>query len=392
MKKYFSIIQSLCRSIVNCDKELAFYQVERLANALKKDGFEKESQSLLATLRNAEKHQSIEPQQLSVSSIVSGEELYPNTPIPVDKETAAPILEVIFPQQLDVQEPLFEDSIRNAINSVILEWTHYGLLLQMKAKPSRSCLIFGKPGTGKTHMAKWMAKCVGLPIVTAKLDGIVSSFLGTSSRNISNLFSFANRYKCVLLLDEFDAIAKLRDDPQEVGEVKRIVNTLLQCLDERSSIGFTIGITNHEQLLDPAIWRRFDIQIEIPTPSNEVRMKLLEHFLRPITITDANVKFICWCMQGASGADIENLTNWIKRMKIISKNEEESVINMMRRYSLLNNGRINEEVKRLLELPNDEVCVKLMDAGISMRQKDIAEVLCITPSSLSKQISKFKKV
>ena len=121
-------------------------------------------------------------------------------------------------------------------------------------------------------------------------------------------------------------------------------------------------------------------------------MKLLEHFLKPITITDANVKFICWCMQGASGADIENLTNWIKRMKIISKNEEESVINMMRRYSLLNNGRINEEVKRLLELPNDEVCIKLMEAGISMRQKDIAEVLCITPSSLSKQISKFKKV
>ena len=81
-----------------------------------------------------------------------------------------------------------------------------------------------------------------------KLDGLVSSFLGTTARNIGNLFAFANRHRCILLLDEFDAIAKVRDDPQEVGEIKRVVNALLQNLDTRRDVGFTIGITNHPKL------------------------------------------------------------------------------------------------------------------------------------------------
>ena len=102
---------------------------------------------------------------------------------------------------------------------------------------------------------------------------------------------------CVLFLDEFDAIAKLRDDPQEVGEVKRIVNTLLQNLDGRDEIGFTIGVTNHEQLLDPAIWRRFDVQIEIPKPSELIIPSLLTRFLEPLKYSEAETSFLSWCLQ-----------------------------------------------------------------------------------------------
>src|SRR5207247_10685382 len=104
--------------------------------------------------------------------------------------------------------------------------------------------------TGKTRLARWMAAQLELPILLARMDGLVSSFLGTTARNIGNLFGFANRYRCLLLLDEFDALAKLRDDPQEVGEIKRVVNALLQNLDARSDLGLTIGITNHPKLLD----------------------------------------------------------------------------------------------------------------------------------------------
>ena len=181
-------------------------------------------------------------------------------------------------------------------------------------------LIIAGAGTGKTHLAKWIAKQIGLPVVLARLEGLMSSFLGTTAKNIGNLFSFANRYNCVLLLDEFDAIAKLRNDPQEVGEVKRVVNTLLQCLDSRKDCGFTIGVTNHEALLDPAVWRRFDVQIEIPKPSPQIIIELVKKFLYPLNFGENEIKLFAWCIEEASGADIEMLAKWIKRAYVVDNN------------------------------------------------------------------------
>lgn len=389
MDQKFSIIQALCRVAVNYDRTVALHQVQRLMEAYEREGCEKEVASLKSILDYAQSHQTLSPTQITVSSVVAGEKLTKNISIPVDKETAAPILEVIFPEDLPDTPPVFDDEIREAVSSIILEWHNYEALQEMNASPSRSCLIYGLPGTGKTHLAKWMARQVGLPVVLAKLDGIVSSFLGTSSRNIGNLFTFANRYQCVLLLDEFDAIAKLRNDPQEVGEVKRIVNTLLQCLDERDNIGFTIGITNHEQLLDPAIWRRFDVQIEIPKPSQQIIPELIRRFLEPMEVSEPDIQFLSWCMQGASGADLQKLANWLKRMRILKEYQDDNLITLMRRYAVLNTERISEPVKEALEGGYERIYAALQESGVDLRKKDIAAVFSMTPSSLSKHISKL---
>ena len=392
MEPYFNIIQTLCRAFSADDKENVDYNIQRLADAYLRDGHEKEAKSLEKILKIARQERPMVATSVSASSILEGEYLTPQIPVPVDKETSAPILELIFDDGLPQEEPIFSDKIKEAIESVVLEWTNYGTLVQMNATPSRSCLIYGEPGTGKTHLAKWIAKRVGLPVVLAKLDGIVSSFLGTSSRNISNLFKFANRYKCVLLLDEFDAIAKLRNDPQEVGEVKRIVNTLLQCLDDRDELGFTIGVTNHEQLLDPAIWRRFDVQIEIPKPTAEVITQLLKEFLKPLSYNDAEVGFLSWCLQGCTGADVQKLANWLKRMSIIPEYKGESLFNLMRRYVLLNTGRTSVLVKEALKKPKDEVIWNILKDNPEMKQKDLAEIFNLAPSSISKLKIKASKV
>lgn len=384
MLPYFNIIQTLCRAFAAGDREGVEYNIQRLADAYKSDGHLNESSQLLRILQMVSKYEGISSFVVSASDVILGEVLTPNVVVPVDKETSAPILEVIFPDGLPQEEPIFNDKIQEAVNSVVLEWTNYSKLLEMRATPSRSCLIFGDPGTGKTHLAKWIAKRVGLPVVLAKLDGIVSSFLGTSSRNISNLFSFANRYKCVLLLDEFDAIAKLRNDPQEVGEVKRIVNTLLQCLDAREEVGFTIGVTNHEQLLDPAIWRRFDVQIEIPKPSREVISTLIKKFLYPLDYNEAEVIFLAWCLQDATGADVQKMTNWLKRMKLIPEYKKESLFDLMRMYVLLNTGRISSKVRTLISYPTDEVVRQLLNHNPTLKQKDLAEIFNMAPSSISK--------
>ena len=211
MDSNFSIIQALCRSALSSSREMTEHQVGRLIECYRKSGMDKEANSLEGILVKAHKTQPIEPLNFVLSSL-EGDVLTKSTTVPVDKETATPILEIIFEDDLEQDVPLFNDSIQIAVDAVINEWRNYDKLVQLKASPSRSCLIFGDPGTGKTMLAKWIAKSVGLPVVLAKLDGIISSFLGTSSRNIANLFRFANKYKCILLLDEFDALAKLRDE------------------------------------------------------------------------------------------------------------------------------------------------------------------------------------
>ena len=389
MKAIFVIIQALCRASLNSNLEVTEFQIGRLVPALEKAGYQKEAASISRLLQSASKQQQAHPVSLQLASSISGELLTSKVPIPTDKETGAPLLEVISPEQLPLSAPIFDDEIKDAVNSVILEWMNYAKLSELQASPSRSCLIYGEPGTGKTHLAKWMARKVGLPIVLARLDGIVSSFLGTSARNIRSLFNFANKYKCILLLDEFDAIAKLRDDPQEVGEVKRIVNSLLQNLDERNECGFTIGVTNHERLLDPAVWRRFDVQVEIPRPSERIIPELLSTFISPMTLSEGEKVFLSWCLQGTSGADIRQLSNWMKRMSVIPEYEDRSLVDNMRRYTILNTERICAEVKHDLEKSNDELIKILTERD--MKKKDIAELFGMSASSLSKTISKTVK-
>jgi len=366
------------------------HQINRLKESLDKDGHEKEAKSLEGILTAAQSAVDMSPSRLQQSFVLAaGEELTKKTQVPVDKETSTPLAEIYFPSDLPDDMPLFNDDIRSAILSIINEWNMYDKLLEVKASPASSCLIYGLPGTGKTHLAKWIAKQIGLPLVLARLEGLMSSFLGTTSRNIGGLFTFVNRYRCVLLLDEFDAIAKLRNDPQEVGEVKRVVNTLLQSLDSRHEKGFTIGVTNHESLLDPAIWRRFDIQVEIPKPSAEVMIKLLKEFLAPLDFTESEIKFLVWCLEGGTGADVETLAKWIKRAYVIDK--ENNIALVMKQFVLLNAGRI-DPVKRNAMMHSDEdlMTMLLNDKNYSFKQKDVAFLYGMTPSTLSKQLSKLK--
>lgn len=388
MDSNFAIIQALCRSALSSTKEMTEHQVGRLIENYRKSGKDKEAKSLEGILLNARKVQPIEPFNFVLSSL-EGDMLTKSTSIPVDKETSTPILEIIFQDDLQRDVPLFNDSIQTAVDSVINEWRNYDKLIQLNASPSKSCLIYGDPGTGKTMLAKWIAKSVGLPVVLAKLDGIISSFLGTSSRNIANLFRFANRYKCILLLDEFDALAKLRDDPQEIGEVKRIVNTLLQNLDARSEKGFTIGITNHEKLLDPAVWRRFDVQIYIPHPNPMVREKMLSKFIFPLEYSQQELKFVNWCMHDATGADLRKLSDWLKRMYILEGSEKRNMLELMKQFATMNTGRVSKRITDLLNGDVSNLYNELStDAYLQLKQKDIAAILEMSPSTLSKLISK----
>ena len=390
----FHIVHALCRAALASPSNAVIRQVERLRDSLEKEGNKADAKKLTSLLNSVDQTCDMAPSRIQKSrAMLDGQELTLNTPVPVDKETATPLVEILFPDTLQGEPPIFGLNVSLAVQSILDEWAHIEELSQIDAYPSRSCLIFGAPGTGKTHLALWMAQQMGIPVVLARLDGLMSSFLGTTSRNIGNLFTFASKYKCILLLDEFDAIAKLRNDPQEVGEIKRVVNTLLQNLDARRNSGITIGITNHESLLDPAIWRRFDVQIEIPKPSHEVMSNIIRKFLAPLKFKEEEIKLLAWCIEGGTGADAKSLVQWIKKNHVLKRTEESSLVGLLQKFALLNSGRIDSSKRNMLIHSEDNLLAALLDdQEYGFKQKEVADFMGLTPSTVSKKLSKLKEI
>jgi AAA+ superfamily predicted ATPase len=150
--------------------------------------------------------------------------------------------------------------------------------------------MYGPPGTGKSRLARHIAQELGLDLYVARLDGLISSFLGSTAKNIRALFDFAAKTPCVLFLDEFDAIAKLRSDNQELGELKRVVNSFIQNLDTLGSQSIVVAATNHQELLDSAIWRRFSYRLALDFPIAELRRTMWTAFIGDLQFTEREIE------------------------------------------------------------------------------------------------------
>ncbi|WP_375268435.1 AAA family ATPase [Phenylobacterium sp.] len=390
---HFSIIQALCRAAIADASPAARKQIERLRDALARDGDAKSAGALSALLTNADRTRELAPSRIERSkSHLQGENLTRNTPVPVDRETSAPLADILFPSDIQPSPPLFNATVSAAIETIIEEWANYDALSQIDLRPSKTCLMYGAPGTGKTRLALWMAHRLDLPVVLVKLDGLVSSFLGTTARNIGNLFTFANRHRCVLLLDEFDAIAKVRDDPQEVGEIKRVVNALLQNLDARRDAGFTIGITNHPKLLDPAVWRRFEVQLEIPRPDFGMRKAIAAHFMPPIEAPDSHLRLIAWFTEGATGAEIESLVRTYKKATALRDEDRRGLLDTLRQFATLNAARIESE-RRALLFDDSANLFRAMksDPILGFSMADIGEIAGKDKSTVSRQLGRVAR-
>ncbi|MFC9778409.1 AAA family ATPase [Paenibacillus chitinolyticus] len=159
----------------------------------------------------------------------------------------------------------------------------YGLL------PRKKILLYGQPGCGKTLGAQRLAWNTGLPLIKVRFDSIVSSYLGETATNLRKLFEVATQSPCLLFFDEFDSVAQSRKSNQEVGEIRRVVNSFLQLLDEYNAPGLLVAATNLDEQLDPAVWRRFDDVFEIPKPGPDELVKLIK-----MTISSIGYNTIDW--------------------------------------------------------------------------------------------------
>jgi hypothetical protein len=194
--------------------------------------------------------------------------------------------------------------------------------LSSKGLASRLALMLsGPPGTGKTLLAGHVAARLNRPFYVVRLDSVISSLLGDTAKNVRTVFDYVPSKNAVLFLDEMDAVAKLRDDRHELGELKRVVNTVIQGLDSLDEHAVVLAATNHPQLLDSAIWRRFPYKIELKTPETEVRVDLWRYFLFEDKDTEARAEDLAVISDGLSGADIETIALTARRHALLDSRE-----------------------------------------------------------------------
>ena len=226
---------------------------------------------------------------------------------PRDKDSFLELYDIIYPKTI-LEDVVLPENQKRLIRQVLKEQNNNAKLAEHHLPPANRMLLCGPPGCGKTMTAFAIAHELNLPMAYVRIDGLVSSYLGQTSVNLRRIFSSVNAQNIVLFLDEFDAIAKKRDDGHEMGELKRVVTALLQNFDNMSSSVFLIAATNHEHLLDPAIWRRFNHVITIDNPGDEQRKTLIRKWLDEYKVEHSvNINKLTDLTAGRSAAQIQEL-------------------------------------------------------------------------------------
>ncbi len=194
--------------------------------------------------------------------------------------------------------------------------------IRRKGLPVRSKLLFcGPPGCGKTICAEVFSAELGLPMYAVKLDQLISSYLGETAANLRKIFDFARKQPCVLFLDEFDALARSRDDSSEHNELRRVVNSLLLFIDRLKPQGFLIAATNLDHALDAAIWRRFDEVIWFDKPDRQLAERYLRMKFRNVP-TAFDVTSKAGEFKGFSYAEIERACIQAMKTAVIERRKE----------------------------------------------------------------------
>lgn len=296
--------------------------------------------------------------------------------IPVDTETRLPLLQFELSPHPD-RELVLPGEVHAELAALVSERQNSQKLIEVGLEPAKSALFVGPPGVGKTLSAKWLAESLGLPLLTLDLSAVMSSFLGKTGNNIRSVLDYAKDAPCVLLLDEIDAIAKRRDDGGDVGELKRLVTVILQEIDRWPSSGLMIAATNHEDLLDPAIWRRFDYVVNFPAPETEQIVQLLKSRLsRDDPALRKWDEVLAQCFAGDSYSEIDRALDRYRRSCILGAEPPEDALMGMIRTKL---GKLDKSAKLSLAR-------RLVSRG-GLTQRKISSLTGLSRSTIRKHTS-----
>ena len=234
-------------------------------------------------------------------------------PLPIDGDSRLALIRV-FDDRAGLAPPILPGSVHDAIGAIIRERQERERLAARGISPTRSAILVGPPGVGKTLSARWIASALGKPLWVLDLTAVMSSLLGKTGNNLRAALDHAKKHAAVLLLDEIDAIAKRRSDESDIGELKRLVTVMLQEVDQWPDSGLLLAATNHPELVDPALWRRFDLVLKFDAPDASAIAVAIQRFLGDdLKLFESWVDVLAAGLQGQSLSDVERSINALRR-------------------------------------------------------------------------------
>ena len=277
--------------------------------------------------------------------------------IPVDRDSRLQLLRHEPATKLE-HEPIWTSLVSEQLGQIVSEHLRSNELLAKGLAPARTALFTGPPGVGKTLAARWLASQLDRPLLTLDLSAVMSSFLGRTGTNVRHVLDYAKGVSCVLLLDELDAIAKRRDDAQEVGELKRLVTVLLQEVDDWPEGGLLVSASNHPELLDPAVWRRFEMQIAFELPEKAAVEQAIQLFVDDKASLNGSWRAaLAEVLSGQSFSDIERELKSLRRQAVLSNCSIEDLFPRL----------IRQHIDGQSKAARKDIGQRLSEAGLSQR-------------------------
>lgn len=286
-------IKSLIKSFGQGDEDRFFASAMQIAASEARSGHSNMAQELKSLIEDAKKNRSLT--QLDRGKIVN---------ISPQKRELNELIDVFQPR-INLSDLVLVEDVRIRLEKLIREQRQLDLLLHHNLTPRRKLLLTGPPGTGKTMTAQAIAGELGIPIFIIRLDGILSKFMGESIAKLRMIFDVMPQQRGVYLFDEFDSIGSQRHHGQDVGEIKRILNSFLINIEKDSSNSIIIAATNLPELLDKALFRRFDDIISYPLPNEKEIVSAIQKYTIGFSFdTPLNYKSIVELALGLNYTDI----------------------------------------------------------------------------------------
>lgn len=241
--------------------------------------------------------------------------------LPQDQDTRQSLVRV-FDDREGLAAPILPEDLSKQIDDIVREHHQRAKLEAHGIRPTRSAILVGPPGVGKTLSARYVAARIDKPLWVLDLTTVMSSLLGKTANNLRLVFESAKQSQAVLLLDEVDSIAKRRSDDSDVGELKRLVTAILQEVDNWPDSGLLLAATNHPELIDPALWRRFDAILQFEVSDRDAVALAIRRFLgRDAEQFDPWIGVMASSLMGQSLSDVERSILTMRRNALIHQLE-----------------------------------------------------------------------